>query len=68
MPSDLVLLSVCRLTWCYCLCAVYLVLLFVCLQIREWAYSRANPYTRPDLVTAQPLNWGVPTVQRLWFG
>ncbi|XP_043207106.1 constitutive coactivator of PPAR-gamma-like protein 1 isoform X2 [Amphibalanus amphitrite] len=37
-------------------------------QVREWAYSRANPYTRPDLVTAQPLNWGVPTVQRLWFG
>jgi len=37
-------------------------------QVREWAYSRANPYTRADLVTAQPLGWGVPTVQRLWFG
>ncbi|XP_037087602.1 constitutive coactivator of PPAR-gamma-like protein 1 homolog [Pollicipes pollicipes] len=37
-------------------------------QVREWAYSRLNPYTRPDLVTARPLGWGVPTVQRLWFG
>ncbi|XP_037071414.1 constitutive coactivator of PPAR-gamma-like protein 1, partial [Pollicipes pollicipes] len=37
-------------------------------QVREWAYSRNNPYTRPDLVTAKPLGWGVPTVQRLWFG
>ncbi|KAF0296727.1 Constitutive coactivator of PPAR-gamma-like protein 2 [Amphibalanus amphitrite] len=37
-------------------------------QIREWVYSRSNPYRRPELVPAQPLGWGVPTVQRLWFG
>ncbi|KAL1494718.1 hypothetical protein ABEB36_010269 [Hypothenemus hampei] len=36
--------------------------------IREWVYSRSNPFQRPELVKAKPLPWAVPTLQRLWFG
>jgi hypothetical protein len=37
-------------------------------KISEWIWSPQNEYSKPELVTAQPLNWAVPTVQRLWFG
>ncbi|KAK3851415.1 hypothetical protein Pcinc_041934 [Petrolisthes cinctipes] len=37
-------------------------------KIREWVYSRNNPYRTADVVEATPINWAVPTVQRLWFG
>lgn len=36
--------------------------------IKEWAWSKTNPYKSPDHVHALQLGWGVPTVQRLWFG
>ncbi|XP_066157266.1 constitutive coactivator of PPAR-gamma-like protein 1 homolog isoform X2 [Euwallacea fornicatus] len=36
--------------------------------IKEWVYSRSNPYQRPESVKAEPLPWAVPTLQRLWFG
>lgn len=37
-------------------------------KIREWAYTKSNPYRTADIVEATPINWAVPTVQRLWFG
>lgn len=37
-------------------------------KIREWVYSKNNPYRTADVVEATPINWAVPTVQRLWFG
>ncbi|XP_018571795.1 constitutive coactivator of PPAR-gamma-like protein 1 homolog isoform X1 [Anoplophora glabripennis] len=36
--------------------------------IKEWIYSRSNPYQYPEEVKAEPLSWAVPTLQRLWFG
>lgn len=36
--------------------------------VKEWIYSRSNPYQYPELVKAEPLPWAVPTLQRLWFG
>ncbi|XP_057658956.1 constitutive coactivator of PPAR-gamma-like protein 1 homolog isoform X1 [Diorhabda carinulata] len=36
--------------------------------VKEWIYSRSNPYQRPEEVKAEPLPWAVPTLQRLWFG
>lgn len=36
--------------------------------VKEWVYSRSNPYQRPEHVKAEPLPWAVPTLQRLWFG
>lgn len=36
--------------------------------LKEWVYSRANPYQTPVLVKADPLPWAVPTLHRLWFG
>ncbi|KAK9881759.1 hypothetical protein WA026_017278 [Henosepilachna vigintioctopunctata] len=36
--------------------------------IKEWKYSRNNPYQKPEIVKAEPLPWAVPTLQRLWFG
>ncbi|KAF5305237.1 hypothetical protein FQR65_LT07776 [Abscondita terminalis] len=36
--------------------------------VKEWVYSRANPYQTPELVKADPLPWAVPTLHRLWFG
>ncbi|KAF7279184.1 hypothetical protein GWI33_007593 [Rhynchophorus ferrugineus] len=36
--------------------------------VKEWVYSRSNPYQRPEEVKAEPLPWAVPTLQRLWFG
>lgn len=38
------------------------------IRIKEWVWSKSNEYARPDWVRAEPLKWGVPTVQRLWFG
>ncbi|CAG0899993.1 unnamed protein product [Darwinula stevensoni] len=38
------------------------------IKIREWVWSRANPYRQPDLVEPVKVGWKVPTVQRLWFG
>ncbi|XP_050304271.1 constitutive coactivator of PPAR-gamma-like protein 1 isoform X2 [Anthonomus grandis grandis] len=36
--------------------------------VKEWVYSRSNPYQKPECVKAEPLPWAVPTLQRLWFG
>ncbi|XP_043280498.1 constitutive coactivator of PPAR-gamma-like protein 1 homolog isoform X2 [Venturia canescens] len=36
--------------------------------IKEWIWSKANPYQTPALVKAEQIGWGVPTIQRLWFG
>ncbi|XP_030761684.1 constitutive coactivator of PPAR-gamma-like protein 1 homolog isoform X2 [Sitophilus oryzae] len=36
--------------------------------VKEWVYSRSNPFQRPEEVKAEPLPWAVPTLQRLWFG
>lgn len=36
--------------------------------VKEWIYSRSNPYQYPEEVKAEPLSWAVPTLQRLWFG
>ncbi|KAF5284298.1 hypothetical protein FQA39_LY04591 [Lamprigera yunnana] len=36
--------------------------------VKEWVYSRSNPYQNPELVKADPLPWAVPTLHRLWFG
>jgi hypothetical protein len=38
------------------------------LHVREWVWSKSNPYQSPDLVKAEQIGWGVPTIQRLWFG
>ncbi|KAK7086333.1 hypothetical protein SK128_018849 [Halocaridina rubra] len=38
------------------------------IKIREWVYTKNNPYRTADIVEATPINWAVPTVQRLWFG
>ncbi|XP_071522180.1 constitutive coactivator of PPAR-gamma-like protein 1 homolog isoform X3 [Panulirus ornatus] len=37
-------------------------------KIREWIYTKNNPYRTADVVDATPISWAVPTVQRLWFG
>lgn len=36
--------------------------------IKEWIWSKSNPYQTPELVKAVQIGWGVPTIQRLWFG
>ncbi|XP_029668535.1 constitutive coactivator of PPAR-gamma-like protein 1 homolog [Formica exsecta] len=36
--------------------------------IKEWVWSKSNPYQTPELVKAEQIGWGVPTIQRLWFG
>ncbi|XP_045475260.1 constitutive coactivator of PPAR-gamma-like protein 1 isoform X2 [Harmonia axyridis] len=36
--------------------------------VKEWKYSRSNPYIKPEEVKAEPLPWAVPTLHRLWFG
>jgi len=36
--------------------------------IKEWIWSKSNPYHTPELVKAEQIGWGVPTIQRLWFG
>ncbi|XP_063992108.1 constitutive coactivator of PPAR-gamma-like protein 1 homolog isoform X3 [Diachasmimorpha longicaudata] len=36
--------------------------------IKEWIWSKANPYQTPEYVKAEQIGWGVPTIQRLWFG
>lgn len=36
--------------------------------VKEWVYSRSNPYQRAEEIRAEPLPWAVPTLQRLWFG
>lgn len=38
------------------------------LCVKEWIWSKCNPYQSPDLVKAEQIGWGVPTIQRLWFG
>nr|CAD7449162.1 unnamed protein product [Timema bartmani] len=38
------------------------------LRVREWVWSKNNPYQSPDMVKAEQIGWGVPTIQRLWFG
>ncbi|CAB0010324.1 unnamed protein product, partial [Nesidiocoris tenuis] len=38
------------------------------IKVKEWVWTKQNPYERPELTKAEPLGWGVPTVQRLWFG
>lgn len=37
-------------------------------RIKEWIWSKTNQFQRPDIVKAEPIGWGVPTIQRLWFG
>ncbi|XP_049782108.1 constitutive coactivator of PPAR-gamma-like protein 1 [Schistocerca cancellata] len=36
--------------------------------IKEWIWSKNNQYQTPDYVRAEQVGWGVPTIQRLWFG
>ncbi|XP_057319789.1 constitutive coactivator of PPAR-gamma-like protein 1 homolog isoform X2 [Microplitis mediator] len=36
--------------------------------IKEWIWSKTNPYQSPELIKAEQIGWGVPTIQRLWFG
>lgn len=36
--------------------------------VKEWVYTRSNPYQYPEELKAEPLPWAVPTLQRLWFG
>ncbi|XP_011306830.1 constitutive coactivator of PPAR-gamma-like protein 1 homolog [Fopius arisanus] len=36
--------------------------------IKEWIWSKGNPYQTPEYVKAEQIGWGVPTIQRLWFG
>ncbi|XP_044580080.1 constitutive coactivator of PPAR-gamma-like protein 1 homolog isoform X2 [Cotesia glomerata] len=36
--------------------------------IKEWVWSKTNPYQTPELIKAEQIGWGVPTIQRLWFG
>lgn len=36
--------------------------------IKEWVWNKTKQYQFPDLVSASPLGWAVPTIQRLWFG
>ena len=36
--------------------------------IKEWVWSKSNPYLTPEPVKAEQIGWGVPTIQRLWFG
>ncbi|XP_058791366.1 constitutive coactivator of PPAR-gamma-like protein 1 homolog isoform X2 [Phymastichus coffea] len=36
--------------------------------IKEWVWSKANPFQTPESVKAEQIGWGVPTIQRLWFG
>lgn len=36
--------------------------------IKEWVWSKSNPYLTPESVKAEQIGWGVPTIQRLWFG
>lgn len=36
--------------------------------IKEWIWSKTNTYQYPELVKAEQIGWGVPTIQRLWFG
>ncbi|XP_076168865.1 constitutive coactivator of PPAR-gamma-like protein 1 homolog [Ptiloglossa arizonensis] len=36
--------------------------------IKEWIWSKSNPYQFPEVVKAEQIGWGVPTIQRLWFG
>lgn len=31
-------------------------------------WSKSNPYITPEPVKAEQIGWGVPTIQRLWFG
>ena len=38
------------------------------IKIREWVWTAANPYRHPEIVTAVPVGWPVPTIHRLWFG
>ncbi|XP_055859136.1 constitutive coactivator of PPAR-gamma-like protein 1 isoform X2 [Episyrphus balteatus] len=38
------------------------------IQVAEWIWSPQNEYKKPALVSATPLPWAVPTIQRLWFG
>uniref|UniRef100_A0A146LZW3 Constitutive coactivator of PPAR-gamma-like protein 2 n=1 Tax=Lygus hesperus TaxID=30085 RepID=A0A146LZW3_LYGHE len=38
------------------------------IKVKEWIWSKQNPYEKPEIVKAEPLGWGVPTIQRLWFG
>jgi hypothetical protein len=38
------------------------------LCVKEWVWSKINPYQSPDLVKAEQIGWAVPTIQRLWFG
>lgn len=37
-------------------------------MIKEWIWSKSNPYLTPESVKAEQIGWGVPTIQRLWFG
>ncbi|KAG8242101.1 constitutive coactivator of PPAR-gamma-like protein 1 isoform X1 [Homalodisca vitripennis] len=37
-------------------------------RIREWIWTKSNQYQRADIVPAEQIGWGVPTIQRLWFG
>ncbi|KAK0085742.1 hypothetical protein PV325_004479 [Microctonus aethiopoides] len=36
--------------------------------IKEWVWSKGNPFQTPEYVKAEQIGWGVPTIQRLWFG
>ena len=38
------------------------------LRVKEWIWLKHNQYHTPELVKAEQIGWGVPTIQRLWFG
>lgn len=38
------------------------------IRIKEWIFNRTEKVHKPEYVKAEPVGWGVPTIQRLWFG
>ena len=38
------------------------------LVVKEWYVARGNAGDRADYVPARPLDWDVPSADRLWFG
>lgn len=46
----------------------FLLELNVDIRIKEWTWSKKANKPVPEYVKAEALRWGVPTIQRLWFG
>ncbi len=38
------------------------------IRIKEWIFNKSEKIHKPEYVRAEPVGWGVPTIQRLWFG